>query len=134
MYALKTKVNDASVMNFLSSVENKRRQSDSYEVLDMMREVTGEEPKMWGPGIVGFGFYHYQYATGTEGDTMKIGFSPRKASLTLYILNSYEGEEPLLEKLGKHKRSVSCLYINKLADVEMDVLKQLIIKSWIRFE
>lgn len=128
MYELKTKVNDASVLDFLNGVENKKRKEDSLVILDVMSELTGEEPKMWGKSIVGFGSYHYQGKV-QEGEWMRIGFSPRKASLTLYLMNGYEESEVLLGKLGKHKLGKSCLYINKLEDVKMDVLKELILES-----
>lgn len=130
MYELKTKVNNADVHAFLSGIENIRRREDSFFLLDMMREISGVEPKMWGDSIVGFGSWHYRYASGQEGDTARIGFSPRKTSLSIYVLNAYEGPEPLLERLGKHKAGVSCLYVNKLSDVDLDVLRELVRKAW----
>ena len=96
----------------------------------MMQEVSGEEPAMWGPSIVGFGSMHYKYEGCQEGDCARIGFSPRKSNLSLYVLNSYLGEEPLLQKLGKHKTGVACLYINKPADFDLGVLKEIIQKAW----
>lgn len=129
MAELKTTRNDASVPAFLDSVENNTRRADGYTLLQMMREVSGQEPAMWGPTIVGFGQYHYKYATGHEGDAMQMGFSPRKANLVLY-LDRFDDYDDLLARLGKHKTSVACLYINKLADVDQDVLRQLIARSW----
>lgn len=125
MYELKTKVNDASVLDFLNGVENDRRREDSLVILDLMTELTGEEPKMWGASIVGFGTYRYKGKV-QEGEWMRIGFSPRKQNLTLYLMNGYDESGEALERLGKHKLGKSCLYINKLADVDMEVLKELI--------
>ena len=126
---IKTKVNDASVEQFLRSVENEQRRKDSFVVLEMMKKITKLEPKMWGPSIVGFGSYHYKYASGREGDMPIVGFSPRKQALSLYILSGFSNYEELLKKLGKHKTSVACLYINKLADVDLKVLEQLVKES-----
>ena len=125
-YELKTKVNDADVIAFLESVEDPMRREDSLAMLDIMSEVTGEEPQMWGKSIVGFGSYHYVYASGQEGDWMAIGFSPRKQSLTLYIMSGFKAYDELMAKLGKYKTGKSCLYIKKLEDVDMDVLRKLI--------
>ena len=129
MAELKTKKNDASVEGFLTGVENERRREDSLVVLEMMKRVTGEEPTMWGSSIVGFGSYHYRYASGREGDWPRIGFSPRKQSLTLYVMPGFSNYDDLLSRLGKHRTGKSCLYVNKLADVDMDVLEQLIRSS-----
>ena len=95
-----------------------------------MKTITGEEPKMWGSSIIGFGAYHYKYDSGREGDMPKVGFSPRKQSLTLYIMNGFDRYEELMEKLGKHKTGKSCLYVNKLADIDEGVLKELITLSF----
>ena len=126
----KTRKTGASVEEFLASVENKRRREDGFTLLEMMREITGLEPEMWGPSIIGFGSYHYKYESGREGDIFQTGFSPRKQSLSLYIMDGFDGREELLTKLGKHRKSVSCLYINKLADVNMEVLRGLVQKSF----
>ena len=125
----KTKKNDASVEEFLNSVENDQKREDSFALLKMMEEVTGHPPKMWGASIVGFGTYQYKYASGREGEWMTVGFSPRKTSLTLYILSGFEGQEDLLANLGKFKTGKSCLYIKKLTDVDNDVLRDLVDKS-----
>jgi hypothetical protein len=129
MAELKTKVNDANVLEFLENVPDARKRDDSFAVLKLMEEITGEEAKMWGPSIVGFGSYHYKYESGREGDMPIVGFSPRKQSLTLYIMPGFERYEELMAKLGKHKTGKSCLYINKLADVNQDVLRDLIEQS-----
>lgn len=122
----KTKKNDASVTAFLNKVKNKQRRDDCFEVLELMKEITMEEPKMWGPSIVGFGSYHFIYASGREGDWMVTGFSPRAKSLTLYIMAGFDRYEELMEKLGKFKTGKSCLYLSKLEDVDKSVLKKLI--------
>jgi len=122
----KTKKNDASVTAFLNKVKNKQRRDDCFEVLELMKEITMEEPKMWGPSIIGFGSYHFIYASGREGDWMVTGFSPRAKSLTLYIMAGFDRYEELMEKLGKFKTGKSCLYLSKLEDVDKSVLKKLI--------
>lgn len=127
---LKTTVNDGDVLKFLESVAHEKRQADSLIILELMKEITGQEPKMWGSSIVGFDQYHYKYDSGREGDFFKVGFSPRKQSLTLYIMPGFERYEELMEKLGKYKTGKSCLYINKLEDVDMEVLRQLVEESY----
>lgn len=130
MSDVKTKKNEASVEGFLKSVENEKRREDSFVVLDLMKEVTGEKPTMWGTSIVGFGSYHYKGASGREGDWMKVGFSPRKQSMTLYIMDGFGSYDSLLNKLGKYKTGKSCLYINKLEDVDQTVLRELVKQSF----
>ena len=125
----KTVKTGASVDEFMAGVENKRRREDGLVLLEMMRDVTGLEPEMWGPSIIGFGSYHYRYESGREGDMPLIGFSPRKQSLSLYIMSGFGEYEELLGRLGKHKTGASCLYINKLADVDMAVLRELVSRS-----
>ena len=126
----KTIKTNASAADFIAGVENKRRREDGFALLEMMREITGLEPEMWGPSIVGFGDCHYKYESGREGDMFLIGFSPRKRSLSLYIMGDFAERDNLLGRLGKHRQSVSCLYINKLADVDMDVLRELARRSY----
>lgn len=126
MAELKTKLNNKNVSHFLNSIENEQRQSDCFEVLKLMSEITKVEPKMWGESIVGFGSYHYKYASGREGDWFLTGFSPRKQNLTLYIMAGFDKYEDLMNKLGKYKTGSSCLYINKLVDVDVKVLAALI--------
>ena len=129
MAELKTVVNDADVEAFIDSVENPRRREDARRLLKLMCEVTGEAPKMWGASIVGFGSYHYRYASGREADWMLTGFSPRKQNLVAYIMPGFSGTAELLAKLGKHRTGKSCLYLNKLDDVDMEVLAELVRES-----
>ncbi|MBT3321033.1 MAG: DUF1801 domain-containing protein [Anaerolineae bacterium] len=126
----KTRPTDQSVANFLGSVENKTRRENGFALLEMMQEITGEDAVLWGSSIIGFGNYHYKYESGREGDMPLVGFSPRKQSMTLYIMPGFEHYEDLLEELGKHKIGKSCLYVNKLADVDEDVLRRLIKHSY----
>jgi hypothetical protein len=126
---VKTKVNEASVEGFLNSVAEEQARKDCFEILKMMKQVTKEEPKMWGASIVGFGSYHYKGASGREGDWMLIGFSPRKQNLTLYLMHGFEVHKDLLKKLGKYKTSMGCLYIKNLDDVDKKVLKELVTES-----
>ena len=126
---LKTKVNKASVEGFLNKVKDEAVRNDCFEILTMMKQVTKEEPKMWGPSIVGFGSYHYKSKSGREGDWMLTGFSPRKQNLTLYLMGGFDEQKDLLKKLGKYKTSVGCLYIKKLEDVDKKVLKTLVTAS-----
>ena len=129
MAELKTNVNDQSVTAFLDGVADERRRQDCYTILEMMKMATRAEPKMWGDSIVGFGSYHYTYASGRGGDWLLTGFSPRKQNLTLYIMSGFSGFEELLNRLGKHKTGKGCLYIKKLADVDLAVLQELIDQS-----
>jgi hypothetical protein len=129
MAALKTQKTDASVEGFLNQVEDEARRRDCFDILDLMQEVTGEEPAMWGPSIVGFGSYRYKYASGHEGEWMLTGFSPRKRDLTLYIMSGFEAYDSLLAKLGKFKTGKACLYINKLEDVDLSTLRELVKQS-----
>lgn len=122
----KTTENTGNVFDFLQSVENEQRRKDSLTVLEIMKEITGVEPKMWGTSIVGFDTYHYKYESGREGDFMIVGFSPRKTSLTLYIMPGFERFDELMQKLGKFKTGKSCLYVKKLEDVDEKVLRALI--------
>ena len=131
MAAPKTTVNDASVKGFINKVEDEVKRQDSLELLKLFSKVTGEKPKMWGSSIIGFGSYHYKSERSKqEGDWMLTGFSPRKQNLTLYVIPGFGDYQDLLEGLGKHKTSVGCLYINKLADVDMAVLEKLITKTF----
>jgi len=127
---LKTKQNTASVEGFLSAIKDKQKRDDSFSVLELMKKVTGENPAMWGPSIIGFGNVHLKYPSGRELDWMKIGFSPRKQNLTLYVLCNSKEQGELLKKLGKHKTGQSCLYINKLSEVDTNVLKKIIEKGY----
>jgi hypothetical protein len=126
----KTQVTGANVEKFLDGVENKTRRNDARALVDIMRRVTGADAKMWGPSIIGFGEYHYRYESGREGHSFRVGFSPRKSNLALYLLQKDEHYEELLARLGKHGTGASCLYVSKLADVDPDVLEELIRRSW----
>ena len=129
MAELKTKPTNKSVKDFLSKVEHPTKREDSFKILELMREITREKPVMWGDSIVGFGSYRYKYASGREGDWPLVGFSPRKQKLTLYIMSGFDRYEKLLENLGKFKTGKSCLYINKLKDVDVQILRELILES-----
>lgn len=127
MAELKTKKNEASVVDFINAVEHEGKRKDAFEILEIMKDVTGETPKMWGASIIGFGDLHYKYASGREGDWMRVGFSPRKAKISFYISGcDVAMHENRLKKLGKHKTGKGCIYVNKLADIDTDVLKELI--------
>jgi len=129
MTELKTQPNDQSVEDFLNRVENDTKREDSFTILELMKEETGAEPIMWGDSIIGFGRYQYKYASGRKGEWFLTGFSPRKQSLTLYIMSGFSEYEQLLEKLGKHRTGKSCLYINKLEDINLDILRDLVKQS-----
>jgi len=126
MAELKTKPSDESVEEFLLQVPDERKRQDCFTLLEMMKTASGVPPKLWGGTMVGFGDEHYRYASGREGDWFLIGFSPRKQNLTLYLMYGVEDQKELLEKLGKHKTGKACLYINKLSDVDLTALDQLI--------
>ncbi len=126
MAEIKTKQTDENVTKFLNTVADETKRKDCFEIIEMMRQITNLPPKMWGPSIIGFGSYHYKYESGHEGDMCIIGFSPRKQNITLYVKATAEGTNALLEKLGKHKTGKGCLYVNKLSDVNADVLKKII--------
>ena len=129
MAELKTKINDASVENFLNSVEDETKREFAFTILEMMKKITKAEPKMWGTSIIGFGTYHYKYKSGQEGDWMQVGFSPRKQAMTLYIMSGFSRYEELLSKLGKFKTGKSCLYLKKEEDIDMKVLNELVAQS-----
>lgn len=129
MAELKTQRNDGDVEAFLNGVEDDRRREDSFAVLELMRRVTGLEPEMWGDSIVGFGSYHYRYASGREGDWFKAGFSPRKHALTLYMMAGTGKHPDLYEKLGTYTTGKSCLYVKKLEDIDLEVLESLVAAS-----
>lgn len=129
MAELKTKQTDASVEKFLNQIPDEARREDCFEVAKIMEEITGSEPKMWGPSIVGFGSYRYKYASGREGDWPIASFSPRKQDLTLYIMPSFDQYGDLMKQLGKHRTGKSCLYIKRLSDIHVPTLKKLIRES-----
>ncbi len=125
----KTRPTDASVDDYLDEIEDETRRQDCRTLVRIMKKVTGAKPRMWGPSIVGFGTYHYKYASGREGDWPLTGFSSRKRELTLYIMAGYTRDEELMAKLGKHKTGKSCLYVKRLADVDLKVLERLVTAS-----
>ena len=129
MYKLKTKETDQSVIEFIEQVESPKKREDAYRLLDLFAETSGYEAKMWGPSIIGFGRYHYRYDSGHEGDAPLVGFSPRKAKISLYITTEDSEREKLLALLGKHTSGKACVYVNKLSDVDEDIIKQLIKQS-----
>ena len=129
MAELKTNKNDASVEDFLNTIKDEQIRADCFEISTLMSQVTKAEPKMWGSSIIGFGQYHYKYASGRENDWMLVGFSPRKQNITLYIMAGFDRYDELLAKLGKFTTGKSCLYIKKLADVDKKVLKKLVTES-----
>lgn len=129
MAELKTRPTEASVADFIASVENETRRADASTVLALMQRVTGEAPRMWGPSIVGFGSYRYTNTQGKDFEWFLTGFSPRKANLVCYIMPGYGQFDDVMERIGKHKTGKACLYINKLADIEMAVLEELVTKS-----
>ncbi|HEX7063986.1 MAG TPA: DUF1801 domain-containing protein [Bacillales bacterium] len=128
MYELKTKENDSSVIEFIEGVESPKKREDAYELLDVFTETTGYNAKMWGTSIIGFGAYHYKYQSGHEGSAPLVGFSPRKAKISLYLTCNKDRED-LLKNFGKHTTGKACVYINKVADIDIDVLKALITQS-----
>ncbi len=125
----KTQPTDQSVKTFIDSLEDQQKIVDSYSLLDLMKEVTGCEPKMWGPSIIGFDQYHYKYESGREGDFLKVGFSPRKRELSIYIMSGFKKHDELMQKLGKYRTGKSCLYVKRLEDINMDVLRDLVQES-----
>jgi hypothetical protein len=129
MYELKTKETDNSVIEFIEQVDSPKKREDAYKLLDLFTETTGFEAKMWGPSIIGFGSYHYKYESGHEGDAPLVGFSPRKAKISLYFAPGETKRGELLKQFGKHTTGKACVYINKVADIDVDVLKALINES-----
>ncbi len=128
----KTTETTASVTDFIDLVGSEQKRQDSYRLIELMRDLTGHEPKMWGPSIIGFGQYHYKYASGHEGDAPLLGFSPRKAAISLYVFSGLEEHRHLLEGLGKYKIGKVCIYANKLSDIDEPALIKLM-KATIAF-
>ena len=126
MAELKTKPNEQSVDEFLQRVDDEAKRRDSYIILGLMEEVTGAKARMWGDSIIGFGSYHYKYASGREGEWFLTGFSPRKRNLTLYIMSGFTEYDGLLRRLGKFKIGKSCLYVNRLEDIDLSTLRELV--------
>jgi len=129
MYEQKIKEGEQSVIDFIESIESNSKKEDAYQLLQLFEETTRFPAKMWGPSIIGFGSYHYKYPSGHEGDAALVAFSPRKAKISLYFA-AYDAErEDMLARLGKHTSGAGCVYINKLKDVDIDVIKELILRS-----
>ena len=126
MAELKTKQTEASVEAYLDTIDDPRRRADCAAISALLKKVTKCEPRMWGPSIVGFGSYHYRYATGHEGDACLVGFSSRKPEIVLYISDSFESREKLLQELGKHRTGKVCVYIKRLSDIDVGVLEKLV--------
>jgi hypothetical protein len=126
---VKTQVQEASVADFLNSIPDQQKRNDCFIISGIIEQITKERPKMWGSSIVGFGSYHYKYASGREGDAPIIGFSPRKQNLTLYIPGGLETYQELMKKLGKYSTGKGCLYVKRLSDIDTNVLKELISES-----
>ncbi|MBP1994370.1 DUF1801 domain-containing protein [Paenibacillus eucommiae] len=129
MYEQKTKETDNSVIEFIENVENPKKREDAYKLLDIFTETTGYPAKMWGPSIIGFGSYHYKYESGHEGNAPLVGFSPRKAKISLYFATGDTEREALLKDFGKYTAAKACVYINKVADIHVEVLEALINQS-----
>lgn len=129
MAELKTKQNDQDVAAYLNGIADEQRRRDCLTILELMREVTGAEPNMWGDNIVGFGRHHYRYASGREGDWFLTGFSPRKQNLTLYLASGFDRHAELLQRLGKHSVGKACLYIKRLDQIDLPTLRELIERS-----
>jgi hypothetical protein len=126
MTELKTRPTDNSVVDYLNTIKNEKKRADSFTILELMKDVTGEKPIMWGDSIIGFGTYRYKYASGRQAEWFLTGFAPRKQSLTLYIMSGFSTYDDLLGKLGKYTTGKSCLYIKKLADIDMKILRDLV--------
>ncbi len=125
----KTVANDGSVQGFLDGVKDDQKREDSYKILDMMQQLSGYQPTMWGSSIIGFGEYHYKYDSGREGDMCRIGFSPRVQNISIYIMPGYQDFDEELSRLGRHKKGKACLYIKRLSDVDEAVLKEIMQKG-----
>ena len=133
----KTRITEVATEDFIAAVEPEAKRADAKVLDALFRRVTGEPAKMWGPSIIGYGEYHYRYASGHEGDMCRVGFSPRKAKHSLYVLDCGDPSEeaafaPLLARLGKHSRGKACLYVNKLADIDLAVLEEMVALGWQR--
>jgi Domain of unknown function (DU1801) len=129
MAANKTQATDADVSAFLDGIADANQRADAETIIALMSKASGEPAKMWGPSIIGFGSYHYRYESGREGTSLRIGFSPRKSQTVIYIVDGFPGHASLFERLGKHKTGKSCLYAKRLADLDMNVLADLVTAS-----
>ncbi|WP_426028752.1 DUF1801 domain-containing protein [Brevundimonas sp. TWP2-3-4b2] len=125
----KTKPTEVPVADFIAAVENPKRRADAETLCALFEEISGEPPKMWGPSIIGFGRYHYRYASGHEGDAPRLGFSPRKAQTVVYVMSGFKGQEEMIARIGKVKTSVSCMYVNRLDQIDLGVLREMAVAS-----
>lgn len=133
MAKIKTTETNADVFEFINTfADTEQKKKDSYELVELMKKISGHEPKMWGPSIIGFGSYHYKYDSGHEGDAPVLGFSPRKAAISLYVFTGLEEHEHMLKDLGKFKMGKACIYAKRLSDINQDQLKELM-KETIKF-
>lgn len=128
-YEAKMKETDASVIEFIEAVDSPKKREDAYKLLEIFEQTSGYQAKMWGPSIIGFGVYHYKYASGHEGDAPLVGFSPRKAKHSLYITTGDTTRDETLKRLGKYTAGKSCVYVNKVEDIDVNVLKEMITQS-----
>ncbi len=128
-YEAKTRPTEISVADFIAAVENPKRRADAEALCALFEEISGEPPKMWGPSIIGFGSYHYRYASGHEGDAPRLGFSPRKAQTVVYVMSGFKGQEEMIARIGKVKTSVSCMYVNRLDQIDLGVLREMAVAS-----
>ena len=128
-YEAKTKPTEISVADFIAAVENPKRRADAEVLCALFEEISGEPPKMWGPSIIGFGKYHYRYDSGHEGDAPRLGFSPRKAQTVVYVMSGFKGQEEMIARIGKVKTSVSCMYVNRLDQIDLGVLREMAVAS-----
>ena len=128
-YEAKMKPTEVSVADFIAAVENPKRRADAETLCALFEEISGEPPKMWGPSIIGFGRYHYRYASGHEGDAPRLGFSPRKAQTVVYVMSGFKGQDQMIARIGKVKTSVSCMYVNRLDQIDLGVLSEMAVAS-----
>lgn len=128
-YEAKTKATEVSVADFIAAVEHPQRRADAETLCALFEEISGEPPKMWGPSIIGFGSYHYRYASGHEGDAPRLGFSPRKAQTVVYVMSGFVGQEAMIARIGKVKTSVACMYVNRLDQIDLAVLREMAVAS-----
>ena len=128
-YEARTKPTEVSVADFIAAVENPKRRADAETLCALFQEISGEPPKMWGPSIIGFGSYHYRYASGHEGDAPRLGFSPRKAQTVVYVMSGFEGQADMIARIGKVKTSVACMYVNRLDQIDLGVLREMAVAS-----
>lgn len=128
-YEARTRPTEVPVADFIAAVENPQRRADAEALCALFEEISGEPPKMWGPSIIGFGRYHYRYASGHEGDAPRLGFSPRKAQTVVYVMSGFKGQADMIARIGKVKTSVSCMYVNRLDQIDMGVLREMAVAS-----